>query len=633
MTDARDFLFSPDLWRDILYADLHSLRNKTDEAKQELRSAWLRDFLYSSYHLPEQRETDTVFFRSLVRDDYKKLFHTVIEASGVRDRVVVEDYQDRTEPARLNAAASRYMLEHADLFNVLDIPDPLDRACCFVRACKYGFILDHFRKMTFKTLVCFADMQPVEHLLARYFRAQGRTTVTLQHGLYVDYSGMDTVNVINYKHQPSEYFLAWGQHTAGLIKAHNPGANTVICGKPDLARLSAPGTYAGSEKAEILVVMDQEIFQKKNVEMLRLVYGYAAQHGKDVRVRFHPQNNRAFYRKSFPGITEKHDITGASVVAGHTSSLLFEASAIGLPVVQFASDTPTIPLPDERRFTDAQSLDAAMQAARLPERAGDGQPIIEAIAYDSREKYRQFFETGRTLQKPPRFSVIVPTFNSGLHLATVLESVLNQSFADLEIIVSDGLSTDYTLQIAMDYAQEDARVKIFSGPDTGVYDAMNKGLQQATGDWIIFMGSDDEFADVGILEKVARFADAHPKAGMIYGSVRVVGDVKWAKDGTIYDGPFTTDKIKTKNICHQAIFYRRTDHSEIGEYNLKYKLCADWDMNLRFWAKKACEHIDLVIANFNAGGASTTGTDPEFGKDFAANKKKYFSEAGTMANV
>lgn len=615
----------------ILFADRFLLSHRSVYQKRALLESWLDQLLGLNISMPKPFEGKTLFFRSLVREDYKKMFHTVIDAASMPDSIVIEDYLLTHQ--KFNSDASREILYVNKLIQRLEIDDPIEAIACAVRLIHYGMIVRALTAYDFQLFVTFSDMQPVEHLAALYFKARGKTTVTLQHGLYIDYGDTDTVNIINYKHQPSDNFLAWGKHTADLIRSYNPATNVVICGKPDLNRLSTPGTYAGDKDGEILVVMDQEIFQKQNVAMLRLAYEYAKSCGKTVRVRFHPHNNRPFYERTFPEITEKPEIDGASVIVGHTSSLLFEAAAIGFPIVQFMSETPTIPVSAERQFKDAASLKLAMRDVRLESREDQSRSIIASISKESQTKYRQFFDTAQAWDKQPRFSVIVPCFNSGMHLTVALESILRQTYSELEVIIVDGLSTDYTLQIAMDYSAIDPRVKIYSQPDTGVYDAMNKGLARATGDWVIFMGSDDEFAEPTTLEKIAAFADSNPNASMIYGSVRVVGDVKWAKSGTVYDGPFTVKKIQTKNICHQAIFYRRSDHIEIGEYNLKYKLCADWDMNLRFWSQKSCAYIDLIIANFNAGGASTAGTDPEFGKDFAANKRRYFSETGNLINA
>lgn len=628
--DILDAIPPEDLLK-VVFLDRFTLGRRSPEQKRALLDLWVEQLLSTTLTMPEPRSGPALFFRSLVRDDYKTLFHKVIAAADLPGSLIIEDYVAPTQAYNFDASCE--LADSITVVRKLGLDDPVEAAACAVKLIHYGMIVRALTSYDFDTLVTFSDMQPVEHLATLYFKAQGKATVSLQHGLYIDYGEVDTVNVINYKHQPSDHFLAWGQHTAELIKTHNPDTNVVICGKPDLTPLKRRNGYAGNEDGEILVVMDQEIFQAQNIAMLKLVNAYAERQNKQVRIRFHPHNNKPYYRKIFPNLQEKRSIEDASIVVGHTSSVLFEAAALGLPTLQYKSDTPTIPLAGERQFTDDSSLQQAMGLARLPQHKHHIQSIIDSIAEQSSAKYRAFFQALKAMPETPRFSVIVPCFNSGQHVSTVLDSILSQTFQNLEVIIADGLSTDYTLQIAADYAERDPRVKIISQADSGVYDAMNNGLARATGDWVIFMGSDDAFAKDTVLQEVADFADINPDAGMIYGSVRVVGDVKWAKDGTIYDGAFSIEKIQSKNICHQAIFYRRSDHIEIGEYNLKYKLCADWDMNLRFWARKPCKFIDLIIANFNAGGASTAGTDPEFGKDFVANKKKYFSQSGMLHNA
>ncbi|MCF6430583.1 MULTISPECIES: hypothetical protein [unclassified Leisingera] len=385
MTENSEFFTDAGLWRDILFADAYSLKGKTSAEKQATRDVWLRDFLYSDYRLPQQRETGAVFFRSLVRDDYKGLFHAVIGASGIRDRVVVEEYQHRTP--RLNAAASRYMMENAAVFDALDIADPLDRACCFIRACKYGFILEHFRKMTFKALICFADMQPVEHLLARYFRAQGVTTLTLQHGLYVDYGDMDTVNVINYQHQPSEYFLSWGPESSQLIKHHHPGNTTVNCGKPLIFNASGDEV---SEKPQpyIAVFLDQRIFNQQNEEMLQIASACARRTGRTVKVRFHPSIRKEEFLQRFPDIREQLHFQDADFVIGHTSSLIYEALSLGCRVLRYDSEVPGIPLPDSCTFRTLEQLEARLA---LPQPEGLAQQYFCATGEASLRRYADFF--------------------------------------------------------------------------------------------------------------------------------------------------------------------------------------------------------------------------------------------------
>jgi len=380
-------LYDPQVLNKIAYADQFSLRGKSLEDKKKIREAWLNDLLYRHYNLPETDKTNAVFFRSLVRDDYKGLFHAVIDASGIRDRVVIEDYQRRLKPQILNIAASRFMNDHAGLFDVLDIDDPVDRSLCFIRLCKYGLILDHLRRIEFKALICFADMQPIEHLLAWYFRKRGVATITLQHGLYVDYGDMETVNVINYLHQPSEYFLSWGPDTSRLIAQHHPTTKTVNCGKP-LIFTADPISERADKRPYIAVFLDQKIFNAQNEKMLEIVLAYARTSDRAVTVRFHPSIFKKPFFDKFPEIQEQLHFTDAEFVVGHTTSLIYEALTLGCRVLRYESDIPGIPLPSDSTF---RSLTELLACLSLPQQEDLSERYFSATGEASRARYTSFF--------------------------------------------------------------------------------------------------------------------------------------------------------------------------------------------------------------------------------------------------
>jgi glycosyltransferase involved in cell wall biosynthesis len=208
-------------------------------------------------------------------------------------------------------------------------------------------------------------------------------------------------------------------------------------------------------------------------------------------------------------------------------------------------------------------------------------------------------------------SIIIPTYNSSETLKKCLESVLNQSFEDFEVLIMDGNSNDSTVQIAKSYDND--KVKIFSENDCGVYDAMNKGIKTAKGEWLYFLGSDDELYEDLILKKIAYFSEGNPK--IIYGNVMVDQDAGWAKNGQIYDGLFSKEKIIQNNICHQSIFYHKDVFNSIGDYNLRYPINADHDFNIRACALFEFQYVDLIIAKFRGGGLSSN-PDLLFRTDF-----------------
>lgn len=225
------------------------------------------------------------------------------------------------------------------------------------------------------------------------------------------------------------------------------------------------------------------------------------------------------------------------------------------------------------------------------------------------------------------FTIIIPTYNSEKTIASTLSSLVCQSFKNYQVVIVDGQSTDKTLSIVNDFRHEFSNIDILSEQDNGVYDAMNKGIKLSSGEWLYFLGSDDTLFDHTVLDKVYQAAILSDSK-VVYGNCIVDGDTDWAKDGTIYDGYFDFEKLMNKNICHQAIFYHKSVLDQLGVYNTEYKVCADWDLNHRFFSKYNFFFIDIVVAKFRSGGVSTNAfylLDRFLTTDFAINISNYYS--------
>lgn len=215
----------------------------------------------------------------------------------------------------------------------------------------------------------------------------------------------------------------------------------------------------------------------------------------------------------------------------------------------------------------------------------------------------------------PLFSIIIPTYNSELFLHSAIDSVLKQTYSDFEILIIDGASLDNTLNVANSF--NDNRIKIYSEKDKGIYDAMNKGIQKSNGEWLYFLGSDDKLYDTEVLADVK--SNIKSTNSFIYGNVKIISDTNWAKKGELYDGKFDMKKLFKKNISHQAIFYNRNTFVKFGVFNIDYKICADFDYNLKIFSNSTPQYINRTIAYFSGGGISTTGVDEAFSNDFASN--------------
>lgn len=200
----------------------------------------------------------------------------------------------------------------------------------------------------------------------------------------------------------------------------------------------------------------------------------------------------------------------------------------------------------------------------------------------------------------PKLSVITIVYNNAAAIERTMLSVLNQSYKNIEYVVIDGASTDGTLAIIKKY--ENRLAKLISEKDKGIYDAMNKGLAQATGDYVLFMNSGDEIYELDTVEKVFKTA---PNADIYYGETEMY-DENWNSLGQRrHQAPetFTWRSFKYgMSISHQAIYIKR---SLTEPYNLTYKYSADIDWIIKI-AKKASNIVNthLYVAKYLVGGMS-----------------------------
>lgn len=208
------------------------------------------------------------------------------------------------------------------------------------------------------------------------------------------------------------------------------------------------------------------------------------------------------------------------------------------------------------------------------------------------------------------FSIIIATYQAEKLLQNTLNSIANQSFKDFEIVIVDGNSTDNTLRIATTFSEGRNNVTIISEPDRGVYDALNKGAKAAKGKWLYFIGSDDILFDEMVLYKVYQEL-AKERVDLLY------GDAILKSKGERYAGEFDILRLETeRNICHQAIFYSIEIFEKVGYYNLRYKIWADWDLNIRCFRHPAltCKYASFVVAIYNDLTGVSTNIDDIFYK-------------------
>ena len=222
------------------------------------------------------------------------------------------------------------------------------------------------------------------------------------------------------------------------------------------------------------------------------------------------------------------------------------------------------------------------------------------------------------------FSIIIPSYNSGDTIAACIQSVLKQAYRDFEIWVIDGLSTDNTVSIIESFNAGD-KVKIISEKDEGIYDAMNKGVKNANGEWLYFLGSDDQMYDENILSTILTTITTNPDSKFVY------GDVITSNNTVERYTDYKYDQLMDRCICHQSIFYHRSLFAD-KQYDTQYKVCADWDFNLKTFSEDVHPvYVDKLIARFDLGGVSGNWMEhPEYIAHFSNKNNMAFKYRGGL---
>lgn len=216
--------------------------------------------------------------------------------------------------------------------------------------------------------------------------------------------------------------------------------------------------------------------------------------------------------------------------------------------------------------------------------------------------------------KGPLISIVTVCLNSAEYLERAIQSVINQSYDNVEYIIIDGGSTDGTIDIIKKH--EDFIDYWVSEPDKGLYDAMNKGANIAKGDWVNFLGSDDV-----MVNSLSRIIPYLQNNNVIY-----YGDVYSQKKHVLYNGETSRYKLLFANICHQSMFYPKRVFDKYS-YNLEYPIWADYDLNLRCCGNKGFDfcYIPILVSIFNdLTGLNARYKDIKFIRDRETIVKKNF---------
>lgn len=226
-----------------------------------------------------------------------------------------------------------------------------------------------------------------------------------------------------------------------------------------------------------------------------------------------------------------------------------------------------------------------------------------------------------------KFSIITVSYNSQKTIERTIKSILSQSFKDFEYIIIDGASTDRTMDVVKFYETRfEGRLRYFSEPDKGIYDAMNKGIRMSKGDIIGIVNSDD-WLDENALETIYEASREIVDENVVF-----TGDIVYHyNDGSEQTISFSPNKLKRHareyrmGVNHPATFVPKRIYEKYGLYDLNIRYQADCDfINRIYHSGVSFVFVDKIISNMSDGGASTTGSVQSL-KDYRYILKKNLS--------
>jgi glycosyltransferase len=204
-----------------------------------------------------------------------------------------------------------------------------------------------------------------------------------------------------------------------------------------------------------------------------------------------------------------------------------------------------------------------------------------------------------------KISIITVSYNSSRTISDTIESVINQSYENIEHIFVDGISEDDTLSIINSYNHDKI---VVSEKDEGIYDAMNKGIIASSGDVIGILNSDDLYQDATVIESVMNEFIQNPSLDIVYGDLVYVKSDDVAKVVRNWKSiPYYNNFFNNGNVPpHPSLFVKKRVYEEAGLFNLDFKLAADYEFMLRIFKKHnfRSKYINKVIVKMRLGGAT-----------------------------
>jgi putative colanic acid biosynthesis glycosyltransferase len=230
------------------------------------------------------------------------------------------------------------------------------------------------------------------------------------------------------------------------------------------------------------------------------------------------------------------------------------------------------------------------------------------MKYNSQKDHQHLFDKYDLIEnslskvssnEKPLVSIITVVFNAEKTIEATIKSVINQSYNNIEYIIIDGKSTDNTISIIDKY--QDGIGYWITEADRGVYDAMNKGIDRANGDWLIFLGADDELFDKLVVEKLIKTSELRDENSEK--SLIVFGNTLYT-NGKYFRSFLSIRTLIRNTVQHQSAMYHRSLFDDF-RYDSSFRICSDYELNLLVYLKNIqSKYINSTISTCSYGGLS-----------------------------
>ncbi len=208
-----------------------------------------------------------------------------------------------------------------------------------------------------------------------------------------------------------------------------------------------------------------------------------------------------------------------------------------------------------------------------------------------------------------RISVITPVYNGEATIHSCIESVLRQTYTDVEYIIMDAVSKDNTIPIILTYPS--GKINLISEKDQGLYDAINKGIDVATGEIVCFLCADDMYADSNVLKKIVEAFQSDPTIDIIFSDIIYVNRIKTSKIERYWKSSSFSPGLYRKGWLppNTSFFIKKSSLLPHDKFNIRFKYAADYELNYRLLEKHRLKsvYIPEILVKMRSGGISNAG--------------------------